>query len=254
MAPIRLIHGLFGSLSAPGILSAFGDATVLAPDLIGYGSYRNEAPTAWELSEQADHVASCLRERVDEPVDVVAHSVGGAIAVLFAGRHPKLTKSLTSIEGNLTPDDAFWSRRIATQELSEIAEEVEGFRADVSAWIGRAGVKPTPVALEIATQWLENQPVSTSRSQARAVVAATGDDTYFDGLKNLVVSGLPVHLLAGARARSGWNVPEWLARGAMTNTDIPGTGHLMMLEAPELFARSIMRNLADSTNRSDRPV
>ncbi|MEE8627529.1 MULTISPECIES: hypothetical protein [Methylobacterium] len=40
----------------------------------------------------------------------------------------------------------------------------------------------------------------------------------------------------------------------MTNTDIPGTGHLMMLEAPELFARSITRNLADSTNRSDRPV
>lgn len=84
MAPIRLIHGLFGSLSAPGILSGLGDATVLAPALIGYGSYRNGAPTAWELSERADRVASWLRERVDEPVDVVGHSVGGAIAVLIA--------------------------------------------------------------------------------------------------------------------------------------------------------------------------
>jgi len=34
-APILLIHGLFGSLSDPALLSCFGSTSVLAPDLLG---------------------------------------------------------------------------------------------------------------------------------------------------------------------------------------------------------------------------
>lgn len=244
-APILLIHGLFGSLSAPRILSAFGDERVHAPDLIGYGSCRDGAPAEWTLHEQADHVATWLRAREREPVHVVGHSIGGAVAVLFACRHPELTRSLTSVEGNFSLRDAFWSRKISMQSLSEIEEEVGGFRADVGAWIGRSGVAPTPFALATATEWLGNQPASTLRNQARAVVTATAEDDYLNSLHNLVRSGIPIHLVAGARARDGWSVPEWLSRKAATDNTIPGTGHLMMLEQPELFAQTLLRNLAD---------
>ncbi|MCB8877856.1 alpha/beta fold hydrolase [Acidisoma silvae] len=243
MASILLIHGLFGSLSAPGILSAFRDVRVLAPDLIGYGSCREGAPDGWTLHEQADHVAAWLRERKAGPVHVVGHSVGGAIAVLFAGRHPELTRSLTSVEGNFTLTDAFWSQKISTQPVSEIEEEVDRFRADAAAWIGRSGVAPTPFAVATAALWLDNQPASTLRSQARAVVAATAEDAYLNGVRDLVESGLPIHLVAGARSRSSWDVPDWLSFRAATDTNIPNTGHLMMLEKPELFAQVLCRNL-----------
>jgi pimeloyl-ACP methyl ester carboxylesterase len=53
-------------------------------------------------ADPCSHIGAKTLDLLDEPVDVVAHSVGGAIAVLFAGRHPKLTKSLTSIEGLLS--------------------------------------------------------------------------------------------------------------------------------------------------------
>ncbi|WP_227744214.1 alpha/beta fold hydrolase [Yersinia kristensenii] len=50
-----------------------------------------------------------LRKSFTEPVHVIGHSVGGAVAVLFARRYPEMTRSLTSVEGNFTLSDAFWS-------------------------------------------------------------------------------------------------------------------------------------------------
>ncbi|MDY1547701.1 alpha/beta fold hydrolase [Luteibacter sahnii] len=244
MAPILLIHGLFGSLRSPAIVSAFGDVRVLAPDLIGYGAFRDGAPEAWTLQDQADHVACWLSARVNEPVNVVGHSVGGAVSVLFARRHPELTRSLTSVEGNMTLGDAFWSRKIADRPLAEVEVEIAGFRADVAGWIARSGLLPTPLNLATASGWLDNQPASTIRAQARAVVAATGEGAFLDELRVLAESGVPIHLLAGAHSRAGWSVPDWLAQKATTHTVIPGTGHLMMLEQPTLFASAVLANLA----------
>ena len=110
---------------------------------------------------------------------------------------------------------------------------------------GSPGRTPTPHNLATAADWLANQPASTIRAQARAVVAATGEAAFLDDLRVAAKSGLPIHLLAGARSRAGWNVPDWLAHKATTDTVIPGTGHLMMLEQPQLFADAVLTNLAD---------
>jgi len=92
--PVLLIHGLFGSLSDPALLSCFGGTAMLAPDLLGYGAKRDEGPRPWTLEDQADHVAAFVRERTREPVHVVGHSIGGAVAVLLVHRHPALAAIL----------------------------------------------------------------------------------------------------------------------------------------------------------------
>lgn len=244
MSPVLLIHGLFGSLSDPVILGAFGATRVFAPDLIGYGAHRDCAPEGWTLEDQADHAAAWLRGRRDGPVHVVGHSVGGAVAVLFARRHPGMTLSLTSVEGNFTLCDAFWSQKISTQGLPEIEAEVASFRADVPGWLARSGVPSTPWTLAMAQGLLDYQPAATLRAQARAVVAATGAPAYLDDVRELLASGPPLHLIAGARTRAGWSVPDWIVWGAASNTDLPGAGHLMMLEAPDAFAQAVLANLA----------
>ncbi|MFL4557065.1 alpha/beta fold hydrolase [Yersinia kristensenii] len=192
MAPILLIHALFGSLDFPRILSSFGGQSVFAPDQLGYGVYRDMAPDSWSLQDQADHIATWLRKSFTEPVHVIGHSVGGAVAVLFARRYPEMARSLTRVEGNFTLSDAFWSQKIATQPLEEIETEVDCFRADVSAWIARSGVPATPFAVATAKAWLDNQPASTIRAQAKAVVAATEDKRYLADIRELLASGLPV--------------------------------------------------------------
>jgi pimeloyl-ACP methyl ester carboxylesterase len=243
--PLLLVHGLFGSLSAPGILAPFTNKSVFTPDLIGYGQYREQYGREWTLNDQADHLENWIRTRTDEPVHLAGHSVGGAVAVLMAKRYPEKVCSLTLIEGNLTLGDAFWSQKIASQSLDEIQAEVNGFREDITAWIARAGVKPTKFAIETATDWLDNQPVATLRAQARAVVSETRKGSYLEGLRSIVSSGLPVHLLSGAHSRSGWNVPGWLEENATTDQIIPQAGHLMMIEQPEIFALTVLNNLTD---------
>ena len=240
--PILLIHGLFGSLSDPRIAAAFGETTVLAPDLLGYGAYRSADTDGITIEAQADHVAAWMRQRGDAPAHVVGHSIGGAIAMFFASRHPELTRSLTSIEGNFTLKDAFWSNQIAQMALSEVEAIVDGYKANVGGWISASNVAPTQWALDVAQHWLHNQPASTVRAQARAVVAATGGAEYLDLVRCLLDAGPPFHLIGGARSRAAWDVPDWVARIAASNSDIAATGHLMMLDAPERFAAAIMSN------------
>lgn len=241
--PILLIHGLFGSLGDPRILGAFGEVTAFAPDLLGYGGQRLATVSEPTLEQQADHVAASVSQEGVGAVHVVGHSIGGAVAVLFATKYPGLTRSLTSVEGNFTIKDGLWSSQIATKEIAEIDAMLRGYKADVAGWL--RGTVPTPSewSLAVASQWLDNQPAATLRAQARAVVDATGKPAYLETIKRILDSKTPLHLIAGERSRGDWDVPEWVTAAAASDTEIKGAGHLMMLEQPDEFAAAICRNL-----------
>ena len=236
---LLLVHGLFGSLSAPLVVDAFGPLRTLAPDLLGYGALAHEDLSGLRLEDQADHLAATLDDEGVERADVVGHSVGGAVAVLLAARHPDRVRALVSVEGNLTPPDAFWSAELAGRSLDEIELMVEDYRRDVAGWIAAAGVVPTRERVRVAAQWLDNQPAATLRAQARAVVEATGREDYLGDLRAALDDGLALHLVAGERSRAGWHVPADVEDAARSSTTVPGCGHLMMLESPDGFAAAV---------------
>ncbi|WP_419905973.1 alpha/beta fold hydrolase [Kiloniella sp.] len=242
MRPVVLVHGLLGHLNDPRIMSAIADRNTFAPDLLGYGAYRDCPTDGLTLMEQADHVAGFIRDINLEPVNLVGHSVGGAVSVLLAANYPDLVATLTFVEGNFTLKDAFWSAQVAQQDITFVETTLAGYKADPNGWISGAGVEINDWTHTLARDWLNNQPATTIKAQAHAVVEATGKPEYLELVRKLMASDMPYHLLAGENSRQGWDVPDWAANAATSNQDIPGTGHLMMAEKPEAFGAVIRGN------------
>ncbi|MBN3795719.1 alpha/beta fold hydrolase, partial [Burkholderia sp. Ac-20392] len=158
--PAVFIHGFIGTLDVRG-----WNGPQLAPDLLGYGAHRTVPFDAITLAAQVEH----LRHTVDthfgaQPVDVVGHSVGGAIAMLFAHAHPERVRRIVNVEGNFTLDDAFWSASVGRMTPDEADTMLDGLRADPPGWLRRSIDAPSPGLLDDARRWLAHQPASTLRA------------------------------------------------------------------------------------------
>ena len=100
--PLVMVHGWMDvAASYQFVVDAFArDHYVIAPDWRGYGL--TELPPTdnyWfpdylaDLDFLLDHYAP------DAPVDLVGHSMGGNIAMLYAGARPERIRSLVNLEG-----------------------------------------------------------------------------------------------------------------------------------------------------------
>src|SRR5688572_31469305 len=98
--PVVLLHcsGSSGAQWRALVALLGGRHHVVTPDLIGYGA---AAPWngrgAFCLAQEAAPVRSILGQ-LNEPVHLVGHSYGGAVALHIARTRPELVKSLTLIE------------------------------------------------------------------------------------------------------------------------------------------------------------
>jgi pimeloyl-ACP methyl ester carboxylesterase len=100
--PLVMLHGWMDvSASYQFVVDAFAeDRHVIAPDWRGYGL--TELPPTdnyWfpdylaDLDFLLDHYAA------DQPVDLVGHSMGGNVAMLYGGVRPERIRSLVNLEG-----------------------------------------------------------------------------------------------------------------------------------------------------------
>ncbi|MCY1424635.1 2-succinyl-6-hydroxy-2,4-cyclohexadiene-1-carboxylate synthase [compost metagenome] len=242
-APVIFINGLIGILRNPAIYAALGGRPSLAPDLLGYGCNRRTEPTEICIPAQVDFLQRQVSAHFGtEPVHLVGHSVGGVIACQFAQRYPERVFSVINVEGNFTLKDAFWSAGVARMSTAEVEEVIQGFISEPQAWLSRSGIPALPHYVDEALAWLKHQPGSTLKAMAESVVVETGNPYYLTSLRHLFAR-CPVHLMAGERSITGWDIPDWGRQTSASFTVMARAGHLMMLEKPAEFGRLVARLL-----------
>ena len=72
---------------------------VVAPDLRGHGDSEWTLGSPYSYLEYVQDVAQLVRQRQLAPVTLVAHSLGGTIASIYAGAFPEAVSRLVIIEG-----------------------------------------------------------------------------------------------------------------------------------------------------------
>lgn len=241
-----MIHGLLGSIHYFSPQFHMPDTVVHTPDMIGYAK-RVETTKTINLATQAADLARYIQEDIGRPVWLLGHSIGGAVAMLVADLVPQLVRGLISVEGNFTLNDAFWCKRIASMDKQAWADEFRLICSDPSAWLHRGGIAPSDERLDWARAILANQPHGTVHNMACSVVATTGTPTYLELVRRVIERGTPLYLLAGEKSATGWDVPDWARAAAQQYVVQPNAGHMLMLEDPALFCKtvsSMMRGIA----------
>jgi pimeloyl-ACP methyl ester carboxylesterase len=234
-----LIHGLGCSLKYWTCVFEAEELShyrILALDLPGFGMSEKPATYDYDLCSQADITYALLKELQIPKVSLIGHSMGGAIAIILAHTYPEVVERLLVIEPNLKANDAHLSREIIRHSEAEFIQSYEDFKRiaidTVQKWFvnsHRADIE------EYIGELLKTTPISMYRS-AQSLMTVTADDTLLMQFRQF---DMPKYFLIGEETMKTRNIPERLQQSDVQIMVVPGVGHMMMVDNPRLFTKTL---------------
>ena len=105
------------------------DWHVIAPDLRGHGDSQWSQDGSYSMTGYIYDLAQLIHQQRLAPVTIVAHSLGGNIALRYAGIYPETVAKLVAIEGLGPPPRVLAERREKTiaERMDEWIREQRGF-------------------------------------------------------------------------------------------------------------------------------
>jgi len=92
--PLVLLHGGNARWQAFGsILAELADWHIYAPDFRGHGK-SGWVPNRYRLQDYTDDIVVLLRAKIQAPVHLFGHSLGGIVALMVASQYPKGVRAL----------------------------------------------------------------------------------------------------------------------------------------------------------------
>lgn len=192
-------------------------------DLPGHGISDRPADFGYTLEDHADALAVALDAAQLTGAELVAHSMGGAVAIVLAHRRPELVSRLVLAEANLDPYPPLTagSSGIASYEEDDYVEN--GGHARVLAKVGPSWAATMrladPRALHRTASGLRR---GTNPTMRRMLEDLTADRVYLQGELTGELPGREGLEAAGVRV-----------------VTVPGAGHNVMFDNPDAFAAEV---------------
>jgi len=165
------------------------DYHIIAPDLRGHGDSQWLVGGSYNHADYVYDIAQLLKQTQMNPVTIVAHSLGGSIALMYAGLYPETVSRLVVIEG-LGPPPQVIEERVN----SPVHERLHAWVDDLRRLSGRMPRRyPT---LEEAYERMQTENPHLSEEQARHLTihgsVQNEDGTYSWKFDNYVRAFPPI--------------------------------------------------------------
>jgi 3-oxoadipate enol-lactonase len=240
-APVLLLHGLGGSrLSWEPQLGHLGTHRTVAWEMPGYGESDPLPDHPLTFAAVADAAARCIEALGHERAHVVGISMGGMIAQYLAAHHPHRVRSLVLLSSSpafgldgTSPAD--WT----TRRLAPLDQGLQpaDYAERVVRLLGGAGITPEAVAQQCAAM----ARISADALRRSIAMIVTHDSRPLLG--SIVA---PTLVMVGSDDAE--TPPEYSHHLAQhiphaTLAVVPGVGHLLNAEAPDLVNELITEHL-----------
>jgi pimeloyl-ACP methyl ester carboxylesterase len=167
------------------------DWHVIAPDLRGHGDSAWSPEGTYMAATHVYDLAQLIHQQQLEPVTIVAHSLGGVVALRYAGLYPEKVRKLVVIEG-LGPPPAM----AAAIRDAPVPQRWRNWIDERRRMSGR--LPRRYASIEDALERMRSENANLSAEQARHLtihgVSRNEDGTYSWKFDNYVRYGPPVDL------------------------------------------------------------
>ena len=217
----------------------------IVPDLLGHGnSSKSDKEEAYTMSQQASFLFDILKREQIENVSILAHSMGGAIAValieLLSQRNTSITKPklLLYLEGNLDAGDAFFSSMFAEMSFQEFGDEFDSICSRI------LGDSKEEYMIDYVSAFREAGPFTIwASSKDLAPISVRGD------LLNRLLMHLDFdcYFIFGEKDRGVYSSEKLVRDAQLPLLFIPDAGHGLHTENPTYFW-DVIGNLIQNTS------
>ena len=208
------------------------DLTFVAPDMPSHGK-----SVDWDgVSDFSDTVFVAARDALTEPMDIIGHSFGGAVALRLAIEHPELVRSLAVIEPV--------TFSIALQDQPDVVrdhdKDAESFHEFIKAGDNEGGARAfNRMWSDHGPKW-DSIPMASRQAMTRAIPVVPGTMPFLyedsaDILPRLKDLHIPTLMIRGETSHAVVSVTNEGLADRLPNAHsvtIPEAGHMAPISHP----------------------